>query len=540
MGQDHNLTNLYANMLAGSAAPAKTQAPRTLKEAYERKLVTEKTGFYAIDMKSGTQQPVYSGLKSLGVLDDEDARHIKSTILSNTILDTSKALLKQGGWSAEEPVVKPRVLGSWIFYNEINLKDVDNILLHKKDLTAIMPEKNTGEFNLLDKVCEGIDGISDGEAHTDKQHFKNMFKKIVAKRGKIGGTDVGPGEILLSLFTCGRKSEKKGDLIFGDTPVEIKDGTSGAALGRAIPEQPSNIQKAIKDISSEGYSVNKPFLQTKAKFQRFAETLKDTSVISPGLPPTLTEKFFAALDQLSPLIVSGDATSFTNYVRQHLYIDLTKSYREANTRELLSVYEQKGYIDSLQANRTPESIRFFYELLLVGKTTGEEPSVRQKLKNVSDELQRKGGSSPGSSVGESSLTSQFKDLFLWSNHQATDEQLASVLFAARPNKDAAPGLEEDILKALDPDRGGYSTSLKKHDAKALDGLMFAIHVSEYARKEEFDYILVFNRSTYKALYIPARKGFTEMLNFYREYGGDLINLKIVLGNRQGVHSLSID
>ena len=535
MGNDYQLKKVYEQMVKGAVTPSTPQKPRTLKEAYETKLVTERTAFYALDMNTGTVPPVYNSLKSLGVLEDEDSKHVKSRILSDTIKDVTVNLLTAAGWKEDNQILNSRKLGSMLFYNEIELDDINNIVLNKSQLTTASPTENSEIFNLIEKVYGGVEKVAKPTVKTKKQNFLNMFKKLLVRAGKIGGTDVGPGEFFLSLFTNATKSTTKGDLVFGNDLVEVKDGTTGAALGYAVNTQPANVNAAIDALITKEYKTNKEFLTIKKSFENYIENLKETSPIAAGKASPFTELFFTKLEELIPFIVSGDAPQFLNKAQQLLFINFAKKYSKEDFVLLLEKYKKEKFVNINEIDLQDSTNQILKNLLVINDT-----SLKAKINDFAKAINKKTSlaSTPVSSVkpkSEETLAKKFKEFLLWSNVQATPEQLAQVIYATRPNETSAPDLLSGITHALTQ---GYATRLSKHDDKALQGLLFATHISEYAIKEDFKYMLLFNTQSQNALYIPAKTSFIDLLNFFEEHKDDL-TLKVVFGGQRGAHSLSL-
>jgi hypothetical protein len=146
-----------------------------------------------------------------------------------------------------------------------------------------------------------------------------------------------------------------------------------------------------------------------------------------------------------------------------------------------------------------------------------------------------------------SLSLAFKNMLVRSNfinslENANKENLenvvntiASILFASRPFSESNSDLLAGIQSALNK---SYLNRFKKHDMGALNAIVFAIQISEYARNEGFEYILVVNRSSKNGIFIKAKDSFIKLLSFYESHEDDLV-FNVVFSERQGAHKISV-
>ncbi len=556
MGNDYNLKKIYEQMIKNEVPATKNDQPKTLKEAYEKKLVVERTAFFAKTF-TGNQPVSISDPDAipLGAIEDTEAKQIKNTIRSHAISTVTDELLTKAGWEANNPVLNSRNLGIAILDEEVDLDDLNTISKYKQYLNLINPDKQKDRFNIIEKLTTGIENLfqqAKKELKTPVKNLEGLIQVLFEKTGTIDGTNIGPGEIVLSLLTDATKAEK-GDLNLAGKLVEIKAAKSGeekgkisgAALGYAKYAEGGALRNKMLAVLTKEYQSDRALYKgVKAYIESFIENLKRVSVPVAGEDSFFTETFFKELENLVPILVNKEPEKFTKQVTDKLHFSLDSTFnKEKELQRLIPIYTKLGYFNSRLVNNEPKTLDLLKQLI---------SNVREKLKEVrAKSSSLKGSSSNSSSKNaelvqeiskESSLTVSLKDLFLWSNftqREDTDgdlsKNLADVLFEARPYKECASSLHEEILKAL---RGGYTSRLQKHDTKALDGLMFAVHLSEYAAHEGFQYLLAINRTTKNALFIPVSEGFTSLLNFYNTHSSYL-NFIIVFENRQGAHKITV-
>jgi hypothetical protein len=561
MGTDYNLKKSYEQVLEGKSS--KTKEPRTLKEAYEH--VFEATAFYIKDMTGGgTTPPVYNGLKQVGVVTGDEAKSIQNKIKSHSITSVTDKMLTEAGWDLNNPLLNSRTLGHILFENEINTEDLNTIVENKTKLNAIVPSSlanSTEPIDIIEGVFSGIEGLIK-TPNTEKQNFLNLIKDLFDKDGTIKGTNVGSGEFVLSLLTNAKKIPEKGDLVFADQTVEVKTGKhaeSGAALGYA-PHAMESLKATMSRFITKDYKASKPLYDYKRRFINYIEALQKQG-IAPGQPSPFTEKFFNDVESLLPYFDNLDAIEFSKKVNQLFGFDLTSksTTRTFDLNSLVDTLVKKNYVNASLVDRSPETqtilknllvtknqkgaVSFLaklteaYKKMLSFATSGSDSTVENKLKK--QEISE--------ADDESSLTMTFKNMLVRSNfitsleiaNKETPEvvldTIASILFEARPYTESNSDLLSGIRKALN---GEYINRLKRHDMSALSALVFAIQLSEYARSEGFEYLLLVNKSSKNGLFIKAKTTFLDLLSIYEQRKSHLV-FEVVFSERQGAHKISV-
>jgi hypothetical protein len=371
MGNDYQLKKVYEEMLNNNVKSSEDKQPKSLKEAYEQ--ISEATAFYVKDMTGGgTAPPVYSGLKQVGVVTGDEAKSIQNKIKSHTITSVTDKMLTEAGWDLNNPILNSRTLGHILFENNIDTDDLNTIVSNKPKLNSIVPSSQveTGKFDLVEKVYSGIEKLL-GTPKTEKQYFLSLIKELFEKAGTIKGTNVGPGEFMLSLLTNAKKSETKGDLIFADQTVEVKGGKStedgklsGAALGYA-PYAMENLKSTMNSLITKDFKSSKPLYDYKRRFITYIQEFQKQS-ITPGQPSPFTEKFFNDLESLLPYFDNLDVVEFSKKVNQMFGLDLTTKINVGtiNISSLINEFAKKQYLKPDLIDVSQETQKTLKNLLL--------------------------------------------------------------------------------------------------------------------------------------------------------------------------------
>lgn len=527
-------------MLKGSSTSSSEeqplQRPKNLTEAYKT-VLTERTAFFAKTISSDEDLNVDSSFKQLGVIeDDKEATSVKNKIRSFSILKTTQDLLKSAGWANDNPILNAKEFGQLIFEHNIDVEDLANIVSNRNNLKhfeqIITKTGDISKFDLFDEIYLGLEPFA---KKTSKESFLSLFSDIVSRQGTIDGTNVGPGEFVISLFTNSAKpsteDKEKGDLKFGSAKVEVKQSSiskeaqiSGAKLGYAFHAMEyvrPTMQKLLMQLKSPPYAR---LTKQLSLFQDKVDDLKAQNIFGSNV---YTDKLANALSTFDQFFLKLDPDGFEKHVKTLFNIDI-KGVRL--TQQLVSSTSnflvKHGYVNSeINTNdvKTRESI-----------TVGLVSLLRNGIASVKDLSDR---SSTNQKWDDMSLTVAVNEFFL-SDLGFTSEQLTDALYQMHPfDMVANSGLKEDIKSALDQ---GYLNKLKRGDEKALRGLVFAIHLSEYARHEDFNFLLLINRSTKQSISIPTpANGFKELLSLYDAKGESDFYFRIDLASRQGAHTISI-
>lgn len=518
MGQDFRLTRAYEQMLKGNQ-PSQNSSPRSLTEAYN-KVLNENTVFYA---KSGSEPFVKIGIVS----DEDEANRVKNKIKSYSIKDMTNKWLAESGWSIVNPIATSRQIGQMLYGCKIDLDDINEIVEKKSELSTLkgyILSDDVKTFPLFDVLYEGISTLPHYTLKTEKENFVKLFEMLVPRVGEVDQKNVGPGEMLMSLFSNSTKPKDKGDLQFGDAVVEVKG--SGSALGYAHYAV-ANIKGVFTDIlkSSKGM----PYLalsKIKSKLILRTRNLRDAKSLDQEI--IFTDKFINVLEDITTEISKMDLSKVEELMKNKLSIDLSRQTTNALVKTLIKQYEQNGLIftDAVTTDSVAEISEHVKDLIRLLK------DIYRDVFQISEERPSL-TLTDWNTLGLNEMVAEF---FL-SDLNLTAEQLTTALLACRPYEEHAQGLRAEILETFE--RTKYKDIPKTHDIKALRGLYFALQVSEYAREEGFTHLLLFSKVTGKALPIQANKTFKELLSFY-EQNQSKFTFYIGFGGRQGAHRLILD
>lgn len=544
MGEEYQLKKLYEQMLKGSVSQSKLNKPKSLSEAYDKKLISERTVFFAKDDNKYT---------TIGVVDDKDeANEIKNNIKSFSIIATTTQMLEGAGWTANNPILSSRKLGSLLLQKDIDILDLTKIASKKEEFTNLEDyifgkktkgneEKTKGKFDVIKAIVDGIQKVLGESQKTPLENFTNLVKSLITQTGRIEGTDVGPGEMAITLLTNAKKPSTKGDLEFSGKIVEAKassygkeESLSGAALGYAKYASGGALQAAIDEmLRRKEVSPNRALYKIKKFYDETVESVQTNTSLIP-----LTSQFFETLSKLTSLIATQNSELFKKQFNNlfGMNFDLNQN-SNAKVLEAIKVLLKNNYLDQKAISQeTLQNIKndtFLAIKQLLYSGNGLFGKAKQAFKALS-RLTTKAEETKDLQKQKPSLTVAFGDFF-FSDLGFDNKQLASVLLEARPYREHDESLLQNLEKVL---QEGYLKRLQRQDASALKGLLFALHLSEYAREEGFQCLMLFNYTTGNALAIPTQGGFIGLLNFFETHKQD-ISFGVDFVGRQGAHKLAL-
>jgi hypothetical protein len=281
----------------------------------------------------------------------------------------------------------------------------------------------------------------------------------------------------------------------------------------------------------------RPAMQKLIKTPPFARRTKQLSLFQNGIDDIkkqnifgsniYTDKLTSDLSAFESFFAKLDADGFKKSAQTLFRIDLDNPpLSRQSFVDITTFLVKQGYVNP-ETNTNDAETR---KSIVKGITT----LLRSGLASVKELAIR---SSTNQEWNETSLTVAVNEFFL-SDMGLTSEQLTDVLYEMHPYDTVAnSGLRDDIKSALDR---GYLNKLKRGDDKALRSLVFAIHLSEYAAHEGFQFLLLINRTTKQSFSIPTPvNGFNQLLDLYDAKGETDFYFRIDLASRQGAHTISI-
>ena len=595
MGTDYNLKKIYEQMLQGKSEESSTsKKPRTLNEAYKH-ILSERTAYFTKNLSPSQDLAAYAksvdpDLSPVGYVDSEtETKTINNAIKSFSVSNLTEKLLTSAGWNSNNPILNTRTLGQLLFDYNIPEKLISKIVENKSDLNTIKPT-NLKKFPINSDIVTGIKNIAgDLVTREIENNLNDLVSEIFEKRGEISGTNVGPGEIALSLFTNAVKNTSdKGDLLFGENLIEIKGckvsettdkkgkihkKVTAAALGYAPYGKIALVNTIKQLVPKNSYkSLKTNIAQRVDSFYKFVEDFKKKSPLEPGKPSPFTERFFADLDKLASYIEQEDSENFARNIKKNFNLDLKNNIKnQPPINDLITFLKNKGYVNTDNITQfkylevlhrdiyghkdeTPKKIDETPKKIVKGlfqKLKGYYKPKREEFENNEAVDAAEQAIATIEKEKENSLTVGFQELLIRSNFieesekanpasngvNPTIEIVTDILYSLRPNEEPkTKNLREQIKHALE---NGYLNLLKRHSTEALRALVFGIHISEYALKEGFAYLLVLNRTSKQGLFIPAGlQTPIQLMDFYQSHK-EYLEFIVNFDERQGWHKISI-
>lgn len=514
---DYRLKLAYEQMLKGESQKEQTSSqPKNLKEAYQT-ILTERTAFYAKDLGTQKDAPSIDGMENIGVIELETDK-VKNAIKSFSILGDVKKLLSLAGWSENNKLLPARALAEEILALQIDPKDIDSILSRRSSLNHLVQAIEKAQpFKLYDELFNGFKATG-AQINSPQENYYKLFDFIFPKVGLEGLANVGPGEILISIFTNSQKPEAGGDIQIQNQKIELK-GT-GAVLGYADYATEHLRAKMVGSLS-KNVSFSREVAKEKGKFYEYIADLENRiktsaefSKLTPKLIDSLKEIYKALGTPRQQVVITK--YDFDQPIKQtKVDADLIKRFASKKYIDTNFKLVDSGLTDGLYLTKQLRDI--LRQVKITAKAINEKGAKRVSVEDFK----------------KKSLGTAVQDFFL-TDLGLTSEQLAEVFYEARPDNDSNPNLLVNIKSYLTPER---VHSMVNGNESIMKQFLFAIHLSEYARIHGFQNILLINSSTKEALALPASEGFTKMFEMFGQFK-DKINFRISFGER-GAYKISL-
>lgn len=523
MGQDYRLTGIYEQMLKKETTKhGSAEQPKNLTEAYKKVLV-ERTAFYAKDIGTSDEVPNIQGLENLGAV--EEPLKIKHTIQSLSVLPAlENAMSKEvSGWGAIKGVDSDKLARDFIAAG-VSGNDLEKITDHKAELTSFQEHTMKPEvFNLSDIIVNDIKSKIDVTASTDSLTL--VFKRVFEEEGTIAGTAVGKGELAISLFTNAGKG-KTGDL---KTPngktIEVKG--KGGRLGPAEYSQantPKELAEFLQSRKSQA-RLNRELVRLKTSIRSFANDMET----DPMYSKIFNEKLKQVLNQIADNIEQTNILSFVDKYKlraiyrgssDKVWEDLTQlGFIIPKTEGIPAAPLEKDYTKTIQAKVRKFLTDKIFEKGKIERILGKTAEV-QNLANQT-------------------FTTAVQDFFLNDLGLTADDAAEAFLLTKSYNKDVSKYLPE--IKSFF--QQNYNKMIQG-DSKYLEAAVFAFQLSLYAQAGEagqhFDYFMIMNPSSMNALsFDVARENLFTYLTQAYLLNSDKIMISIRADGRQGASAITL-
>jgi len=505
MSEDYRLKKLYEQMLQGREIEKKDFKPRTLNEAYS--VILENTGFYAMDMNTGTGQPKYNGLKPLGVITDEKTlRRVKSVIASEALGPSIQNLVKSSGWTN----LSQEALAVKFADHGILNTDIDYIVSNKEKLNAVETALNGGKpFNIKETTINSLKQISGVS-----ELFEDLFNWADAKTGLAS---IGRGEIALSLLTNGKKA-KVGDLTFGDSVfVEVK-GTGGR-IGKA-PFAAENAVKTMQTLATKGGGqLSKRSLQAREK--DFIDRIKEI------LTPVQSILSSSYVTKLNELLVPFDLNTKNPKDVATLLVQKSQAVLPQARMNAISFFQNNNYIYKLEnentSKPTPDETKNLREFVDRFKAI-----IKQ---TIADLNKHESSFYSGKDIGTLSFKHAALHFFL-ENPSLTIEQAVEALTSFRNYEENGQEITNGLNEVLTASNNLYFNKLLQKDERALKALVFAVSMYSYAKAANFTHFLTINDSTKNAMPLFVKdKSISYLTDLF--YKTSNLELDMAVGSEHG-------
>lgn len=510
MGQEYQLKKLYESLLKGEKAKEESKSPRTLSEAYQQKVLSERTVFFAKDNDKYT---------TLGIVEDpNEAKEVVNRIKSYAVFDNVKDIVTSAGWSAKNTIFDARTIAELFTTKNFSPQDVFELSDKKEKLDDIVKKYASDSsfrlFNLYDCLYDNLIGAG-AKLQTPKESFYEVYDTVYNIRGQEGaaGTGVGPAEVLLSLFTSAIKSKGGGDLNFNGVGVEVK--STDARLGYADFAKETIRAKMIEHLGEK--SVNRDLAQVKGEMRALIKELQTKASTMPSYK-VFTETFFEALNTIYATMGSPELKQTVDnlgFERITLPSNASQTTIQNRRSYTVNLFKKLKYLkDNVEANEetTFDIIR------------GVVSFVREKSKKALEKGTKTKSAEDFKKIkGVGSAITQFFTTDLGLEPQT----IRDILLHTRPYEDMAEDLVSEINKYV---TDSFIEDMTHGNVNLLRQVIFAIQVSEYARKHNFSFLLLTNRQSRNALMIPASKGFGLLFSEFPKFK-NVLDLNISFSDR---------
>ena len=472
----------------------KTTAPKSLADAYT-KVLTERSAFYVKELGPDEKIPDYHnlGLQSLG--DIENPEKIKHHITSYSLLKPLEELLIQAdeagkGWH-KPPVtgVSLNELGQEFVALGVSGSVVSSILEQKDSLTLLEQHvKNSAPFNMKEVVLKDLEA-PDRNIPADHKTLSGLFDYLFKKTASIALASVGAGEIASTLLTNAKKGST-GDLVFGDTKVEIK------ALGGRLGKAQYGFNNTAKGLAS------------------YLLSLKRTSGFGKESEQTLDYK-----DSIKKALLKIQGTPELAKSLDSKYFDLVRSF--INQRDIFKLEKEIDRSQILQTTSREFMRRFVidhdpnFPLRPITPPRSVEDSfvssnnlIKDKLKAIlalGDEHHAAEDVLDPKSLSMQDYPTSVQRFFLndigLTSEQAAEAFVKHAKTADIDNDRAMSVYGPAILKYFN----SHYKSMKEGNTRALHAIIFAYSLALYAKLDgsqtHFDYFMMVNDSTSESISI---------------------------------------
>lgn len=538
----------YADAFNALETVVNESLQKKIHNAY--KLFSEKTVFYVSSDNGEQPEPVGE------VSDKGEVARLKDIIKGASFRQHTAQLLKLSNVTETNKLLKRPDLQLMFHMLGFTTDDINELVENKSKLTDFLDavkEQSTNGFNLYNVVVENILKYTKDATH---EQVEKLARELTEISGKEHPATIGPSELMLSIITSGtRPKTNKGDVAYGDKIVEVKSALhkSQAALSRAeyakrnLSNAVAKIEQKIKTnnnddiVHADMFKLKKQYenvidgfvneleginklTHDSASFEVNDTTIKQLKDLAKEFTKKQNKKT-APVDKMFADIIGIDLNIINGNVSTRPF---KNAAAESIKTKIVNVTNENAF-SSILPNVLIAFTKFIRAVRNKPSKAGEPTSVFRTFYSTTFT----------DKISSASLDKLKNRLFAVCVSDSTSaEDVAALLYEGRIEEQSSANLYNDILNALKADNNSRLKQLKEEkNFNTLKNLVFAVHLVEYARVDEFGYFVVNNYTTGASFSIPV-DNFSAALNFI-ETVGSKIKFDIDYHGKFGSHSVSV-
>jgi hypothetical protein len=504
----------YEQVLNNSSIPSSTKKIRSLSQAYS--LITEKTAFYSKDYPDNTpDSPNIPGFRNLGFV--QSPNEIINAINGISLRDDLEILFKEGGWNLskytqlkdfEISFLTP--ISQKMAKHKFSKSDLQSLINQKSQLSSLEQAiiESKAPFDLLTTIKADVSKITD-----------ELIEFCYYRSGKTSNdVTFGDGEVLITLFTNGKKGTDEGDLVFPKAKkVEIKASEGRIDKPAKDAFYKTNIRNFLVRINKQLTSTSKQKVDLEIKNKQ-----KELSAFldSPSYKQVFNAEQFD--EKILSVIVDFDSKTFEEFKNLFFKYKLPKqtSSSEKSVQYVANQFLELGYLNpTFQIDNSTQQELF--------------RNAYNQLKALIDGF-KIGTTRAATDVFEKSGGTFIKNFFLQDFGLSLDETAEAFSLCCQ-NSLNTNEIKKNILHFLNKDDN--FTKLKTGEEAVLQAIIFSIQLISYS-KNNFDYILFINKNTHSCIsfHCPQESPslFMDLANKYLQLkNNNKIDLAIQIDSRGG-------
>ena len=509
----NSITTIYEKILNNSFEQTQKTPLTSLAKAYS--LVTEKTAFYSKEFPDNVNaSPDITGFKNLGFVEKPD--ELNNIIDGISLRSTLEILFKEGGWNSSNVTQLKDFEISFLTpicqklaKSGITKNDLKYLIANKSRIDTLETKiiENTDPFDLLTTVEGGVGFAT-----------KELIEFCYYRSGKtVNDVTFGDGEVLITLFTNGKKGSDEGDIVFPKAKkVEIK-----ASEGRI--DKPAKDAFYKTNIRNFLIRINKKLISA-SKANADLEMENNQKELSLFIDtPTYKQVFNTNVfdEKLIEITIDFNTKTFVDFKNNFFRYKLPKETKlEQNPIGVtLEKYKSVGYLNSVFDTTDQKNRDLFRD-------------VYNQLKLIIDKF-KIGTTKAAIDVFDKSGGTFIRNFFL-QDFGLSLEETAEAFTLCSQNTSYIDSIKGDIIQFLNKDDN--FNKLKSGDESILQSIIFALQLVSYS-KDNFDYILVINKNTHSCVSFKCNQSpslFMELVNRYIELKTqNKIDLAIQIDSRGG-------